>query len=399
MIKKSLLITSLVISSSFSLGLDDIVHSTFNESYDLQKLEKNIAIADQDVALAKTWSNPVLSIGANDVQFNDTFSRDKEPMQATYVAITQLIPVNGKLDYETQIASENKKIAQMDLENKKLKLASLIYQYGYESIITQKKLELLQRYEQNTQELETIALSLYENSKVKQVFPLQVQLLNSKLQLQKENLNFRLKSLALKLEQITYKKDLKLDETLSIDTPYEPIQNLSEHPVIKSIEYAKGKFDTLAKLENAKKYSDLKVSLGYFARDAKYTDYVNLSFSMPLPLYGRENINVAKAKYQSAMQEDELEKTKIEFENNFLILKQQMQKSYANYKNLSTSIIPQREYIQQNLESHNALGHANSAELLTNINEIISLEMLSLDELENYFSAYAKIKYFTGTVQ
>ena len=152
MITKSLLISSLIISSSFSLELDDIVKETLNNSYDLQKINKNIQIANEDIKLSDKWKNPVLTIGANDILLDEPFKRDKEAMQSNYVVISQTIPINGKLKHQKSIVIQDRNIALMDLENKKLQLSSLIYDYGYAIQINRKKLVLVEKYQINTKQ-------------------------------------------------------------------------------------------------------------------------------------------------------------------------------------------------------------------------------------------------------
>lgn len=396
MIAKSLIVSSLIISSSFSLGLDDIVNLALENSYDLKKMDKNIQITNEDIKLSDKWKNPTLTIGANDIQFDEPFARDNEPMQANYIAISQIIPINNKLTYQKNIAIEDKKIAQMDIENKKLKLASLIYEYGYKILINKEKLSLLNKYQKNTQELQSIGTSLYENGKVAQIVPLKAQLLNSKIQIQIENIKYNLKISKLKLEEITYSENLNFDETLELKNIHLLSENIDSHPVIKSINFKNKKFSNLAKLEMAKKYSDIKVNLGYFQRDEKYKDYLNLSFSIPLPIYGSEDINVAIARYKIAQTNDDKQIIKRNFQKNFSMVKADMKKSFVNYKNLSSSMLPQRKFIQENIQAHYGLGHMKSVDLLSNINETISLELLALDELAKYYSAYAKSKYYTG---
>ena len=80
----------------------------------------------------------------------------------------------------------------------------------------------------------------------------------------------------------------------------------------------------------------------------------------------------------------------------FSILKDEMSKSYTNYKTLSKDMIPAREFIQENIQTHYSLSHMKSIDLFTNINQIIELEMLALDELAKYYKAYAKTFYFSG---
>jgi len=396
MIAKSLILSSLIISSSFSLGLDDIVNLAIQNSYDLKKMDKNIQITNEDIKLSDKWKNPTLTIGANDIQFDEPFARDNEPMQANYIAISQIIPINNKLTYQKNMAIENKNIAQMDIENKKLKLASMIYDYGYNILINKEKLSLLNKYQKNTQELQTIATSLYESGKVAQIVPLKAQLLNSKIQIQMENIKYKLKMSKLKLEELTYSENLVFDEPLELQNIHMISEDIDSHPVMKSINFKNKKFSNLAKLEESKKYSDIKVNLGYFQRDKKYKDYVNLSFSIPLPIYGSEDVKVAIARYKIAQTNDDMQIIKTKFLKNFSMLSVDMKKSFANYKNLTKSMVPQRKFIQENIETHYGLGHMKSVDLLANINETISLEILALDELAKYYSAYAKSKYYTG---
>lgn len=383
-----------IISSGFSLGLDDIIDKTMQNSYDLQKIEKNIHKSKENTSLSELWENPNLTFGINDMQLANPLERNKEAMQALYIAITQVIPTNGKLTYLKNMAINDEQIAQMDLENKKLQLTATLSQIVYKIAVNQKKLALIESYQKNTQDLENFALKLYENGRAQQITALNAGLLNSKLKIQKENIKYSLKKSYLQLEQISYEKISFVDEPL--DVKYISLVNIdiSEHPLIKSLRYTREKYSNKARLEEAKKISDVKFNIGYFNRAEKFKDYVSLSFTMGLPLWGRENINIAKARYEVSQVRDSLEITQKSFEQNLKTLDEEMQKSYSNYKTLSDNMTQQREFIEQNVLAHTTLGHTNSIELLQNINETFELDMLALDELEKYYTAYAKSFYF-----
>ncbi|MDY3201675.1 MAG: TolC family protein, partial [Arcobacter sp.] len=123
---KIVLASSLTLSLLSAISIDELVNSTFENSYDLKSVEKSIEVANQQISIAKKWQNPVLSMGINDVWINDFSSRNKEAMQASFIGISQVIPTGNKLDIKEKIASKEKNIKLYDFEDKKLELTSKI---------------------------------------------------------------------------------------------------------------------------------------------------------------------------------------------------------------------------------------------------------------------------------
>ncbi len=396
MILKITFLTAFLLSSSFALELDKIVEDALKNNYDIKQKEKAILFDNQDIELSSTWKEPIFSAGLNDVQFDKPFKRDKEAMQTQFISISQVLPTNGKLSKKVQIFKEQKEISKLKLKEEKLKLASNIRELGYSFVITQKKIKLLKEYQKNTKELEAVAYMLYESGGIKQTVALNAKLLNSKLQIKMQNLKYRLKSLKLKLEELTYKEidsvqvSLEKKEDLSID--------IKTHPAILALKTEVKKQNTVSKLKRAEKIPDVKFNIGYFQRDGR-NDYLSASVNFPLPLRGIQEKQESKAKYKALISADKLESLKITFKSKVDLFYEQMQTAYSNYKILQNDMKGQKKYIGQNLTLHAQLGHLNSIDLIQNVNDIISLEMLALDELENYFNSYAKSLYFTGELQ
>ena len=393
MVLKILLLTALLLSSSFSQELEIIVKDALKNSYEIKQKQKGLLFDEQNIALSSIWKDPIFSAGANDVQFDEPFKRDKEAMQTQFISLSQVVPTNDKLAKKELIFKKQKEISELQLKDIKLKLASKIRELGYSFVITQKKIKLLKEYQKNTKELEDVAYVLYESKGIKQTVPLNAKLLNSKLQIQMQNLEYRLKSLKIKLEELTYKKidqvetSLEKRDDLSID--------IKTHPAILALQTKVKKQNETAKLERAKKIPDIKLNVGYFQRDSR-DDYLSASINFALPVRGIQEIKQSKAKYQALISKDKLESLKITFKSKVDLFYEQMQTAYNNYKILQDDMKGQKKYIGQNLALHAQLGHMNSIDLIQNINDTISLEMLALDSLESYFSSYAKSLYFTG---
>ncbi len=396
MIIRTFIFSIFLIASSFSGTLDEITKNALNRNFEIKEIQKSIDLSEQDIILSNTWKNPMLSLGVNDIQFNNPLQRDKEAMQAQFIGLSQVIPTNGKLSKKTKIAQKDKEIAQLLLKEKKLSLISKIYEYGYSIIITQKKIDLINHYQKNTKELEEVASMLYENGKTKQIVPLNAKLLNSKLQTQKENLIFKLQSLKLKLQELTY-EDIQ-DIEASLEKKEYKKADINNHPTILKLQKLIEKQNSIAKFQNAKNIPDVKVNFGYFQREDR-ADYTSISVSFELPVRDIEEIEVTKANYKASMLQDRIKTIKQLFITKIQTLQKKMDKSYKNYEILLHDMGSQKDYIGQNIALHAELGHMNSIDLIQNINDSINLEIMALNELESYFSAYSQNLYFTGVTK
>ncbi|MBD3831006.1 MAG: TolC family protein, partial [Arcobacter sp.] len=317
---KIILTSSLTLSLLSAISIDELVNSTFENSYDLKSVEKSIEVANHQISIAKKWQNPILSMGINDLWINDFSSRNKEAMQASFIGISQVIPTGDKLEIKEKIASKEKNIKFYDFEDKKLELESKINELVYNILLAEEKYRLLEEFEKNLEKLESLYGSLYKYQKVTQNEIINSQISTVELKIQKQNLKNLIDNSYLKLEQITYTKIDKIDEKLEIKKVDLLIEN-SSHPKFKSLEENSSKQQSIAELERAKKIPDVQVSLAYFQRDDKFTDYVNMAVSIPLPIYDTENVTRVQAKMSANETNDKLEQLKHNFESQSKILK------------------------------------------------------------------------------
>ena len=393
MLKNSFILTCLIITSSFSTSLENIINSAILNNKNLQAIEKSIQIANEQIKLSNKWDNPILTIGANDLQF-DTSRRDLEPMQGQYIGFSQNIPINGKIKLQEEIAMKDKAISDLNYEDAKLELKSKLMQYLYSIKILEKKYLLLNQYQKNIKSLEDLTSSLYESNKSNQSMIINLKTDYLKIEIQKENLQNIIKNNYLKLEEITYKKITSIDVSLDVKELILS-KDISTHPKIKTLAQNNEKFNKQAQLEDAKKLSDIKVSAVYFQRDDKYKDYANVSLSIPLAFYGKENIKILQAKIKSREFKDKLDDSKKRFEIKIASLQNDLDSSIKKYKLLKDLIIPLQEENQKTIEKYNSLELIKSDEILKNLNKIIQNKIAQYDEVKNYFDAYSQAYYYT----
>ena len=394
MFKRLLLSSLFTITFLYATSVDEIVINTLNNNYDLKSLEKSINLANEQIKISKNWQNPVLSFGVNDIWFNDTFSRDKEAMQAQFIGFSQVIPLGNKLDIKKEIAQKDKKIEILNLEDAKLKLQSKIYELSYNILVLEKKEKLLDSYELNIQKLEKLYVELSKYGKVKHNEILNTKVSFESLQLEKQSLRNMIENLYLKLEQVSYTKINNIDASLDMnETKLE--FDIKNHPkILMQIELS-SKYIDISKFENENKIPDVKVNVAYFQRNDRFNDYANVSLSIPLPIYKTEEVNSLKAKIQANKINNDISNLKQNFNTEVAILQNDMNTSYKNYNLILNKILPLKQTVQKYLEAYNSFDQVKPQESIKNLNELITYELKALDELQNYFIAKSKAIYFT----
>jgi hypothetical protein len=394
MLKNTVLATFLAISSSFAVSLDEMVDNVLNKNHDLKSLEQSIEVANEQIKISKNWQNPVLTIGANDIQFDEPTKRDLEPMQAQYIGFSQVLPMGDKLEIKEAIAQKDKSIATYLLDDKKLQLKSKIYEYGHNIVILEKKYELLNKYQQNIKSLEALTNALYENGRAKQTDIINVKIAYSKVALRKQNLKNLINNLYLKLEEITFTKVSSIEAPLKMK-PLIINTAFNNHPKLLMISTKSEKFNDISRLELEKKISDIKLNVAYFQRDSKYEDYANISINIPLAVYGTESVKALKAKLKAKEIQSSFKNLKQKFKTASLMFQNDMDNAIETYKIIEQTIIPLKEEVQKNIEAYNSFNLIKPQDTINNLNEVIAYEMMLLDEIKKYFTAYSKSLYFT----
>lgn len=389
-----ILLSSFLASSLLSaVTIDELVKNSFEKNYDLKSLNKSIKVADEQIKVSKNWENPMLAFKVNNIGLNKPLSNQKE----YGVELSQVIPIGRTLDIEENIAKKDRNIKQFDLEDKKLELESKIYEYSYNILILEKRYKLIENYLKNIEKLEELYSSLYKYQKasLNEVLNTKVSYLDLKLEL--DNLKTTIDNLYLNLELISYEKVQTIDENVDIKEINKASINqelISTHPKVKTLEEDSSKYKEMASLEEAKKYSNVTLSVEYMQNAEQ--DYGNVSVGIPLPLYKTENINALKAKLNSNETNDKLDSFIHNLSLQTNIYLNNLNQSARNYRLIQKEIIPLKQKIQTNIENYNSFELAKPEESINNLNELITYETKALDEALKYYESYSQLIYFTN---
>ena len=391
---KKVVFTSLILTIySFGASIEDIVQKSLQNNFDIKSLENSIEIANFQIKQAKNWENPMISFKANDIMLNKNYLNKQKEYG---IELSQAIPIGKKLELEESIAKKDKLLKEQTLQDIKLEFESKIYLYSYTILILENRLKLLNEYQKNLNRLEELYTKLYSYDKVSLNEILNTQISKYDLQMKINELQTTKDNLYLSLEQISYEKIDKIDDSLVIkDINRQQIEELLIfHPKIQTLQTTSQKYKDTAQLEDAKKFSSITLALEYMQN--KEQDYANITMSMPLPIYNTENINKLKANLNTNETNNKLDSQIHNLRLQTKIYLNNLEQYKTNYKILQEKIVPIKQKIQKVLEEFVGFDKESLKENLNSLNELIDYEMKASEQLEKYFENYSELIYYSN---
>ena len=391
---KKVVFTSLIFASYlFGTSIEDIVQKSLENNFDIKSLENSIEIANFQIKQAKNWENPMISFKANDIMLNKNYLNKQKEYG---IELSQAIPIGKKLELEESIAKKDKLLKEQTLQDIKLEFESKIYLYSYTILILENRLKLLNEYQKNLNRLEELYTKLYSYDKVSLNEILNTQISKYDLQMKINELQIAKDNLYLSLEQISYEKIDKIDDSLVLkDINRQQIEELLIfHPKIQTLQTTSQKYKDTAQLEDAKKFSSITLALEYMQN--KEQDYANITMSMPLPIYNTENINKLKANLNTNETNNKLDSQIHNLRLQTKIYLNNLEQYKTNYKILQEKIVPIKQKIQKVLEEFVGFDKESLKENLNSLNELIDYEMKASEQLEKYFENYSELIYYSN---
>ena len=391
---KKVVFTSLIFASYlFGTSIEDIVQKSLENNFDIKSLENSIEIANFQIKQAKNWENPMISFKANDIMLNKNYLNNQKEYG---IELSQAIPIGKKLELEESIAKKDKLLKEQTLQDIKLEFESKIYLYSYTILILENRLKLLNEYQKNLNRLEELYTKLYSYDKVSLNEILNTQISKYDLQMKINELQTTKDNLYLSLEQISYEKIDKIDDSLVLKNINK--QQIEEllifHPKIQTLQTTSQKYKDTAQLEDAKKFSSITLALEYMQN--KEQDYANITMSMPLPIYNTENINKLKANLNTNETNNKLDSQIHNLRLQTKIYINNLEQYKTNYKILQEKIVPIKQKIQKVLEEFVGFDKESLKENLNSLNELIDYEMKASEQLEKYFENYSELIYYSN---
>ena len=122
---------------------------------------------------------------------------------------------------------------------------------------------------------------------------------------------------------------------------------------------------------------------------------MSFSVNIPLAIQGTEKLNALKAKLRVNETNNSFNDLKNSFKTSVKILQNDLNTAYTTYKIIQETILPLKVEVQKNIESYNRFNQITPQETIKNLNNVIKYELMVLDEMKKYYTAYSKSIYFT----
>jgi len=396
MLKKTLFLVIVSVQILYSQSIESILKLIDTNNYILKAKEIQITSSLVDADLSSTWSNPVLGIGVSDINLDEPTSRDIEAMQTQYITYSQVIPTNGKLKLSNEIKQYDTKINKLEYLNYKQKLQSEALLYSYNIFYNNEKLTILKRYLKNLQHQKKLMNLLYENGKLDQSILVTQDIKIYKLNLKKQKFIYTISKMKKSLEDIVYTKI----DTITFNDFFGKFSInmksvLENHPlVLMEKEKIKQQTQKIA-LENSKKISDVKLTVGYYQRE-KFDDYISFNIAIPLSIQGREKLQVKKSKIEKNIIQDKLRALQQQIKSTIEDLEENIKLNKQNFTLIDQKMIPLNDGLEQSHKLHLGANTMQSIKIYESMNSKLELMLLSQEEKINYYSALSKLYYFKG---
>ena len=313
----------------------------------------NIDIADAEIAQAKLWENPNLSI--DDLNFwSSEGQRNGEEIPPLFgsfgrnmefsAELSQLIPMGGKIKKLVEREKVSKEITIQQFEEVLRELKTNLRKSVQEIIYSQSYYNVLK----NQHESFTKLIEGYKNQVAQGNLPknellrLQSGLLELENEMNEEQITLNeqmrvLKSLLhadpfVSIEIVTIEPETKDPNDLSLQHLFDLMKE--NRPDMKISNLQTQYFEKALSYEKSQRIPDLTLSASYDRWGGVWRDYVGVGISMDLPLLNRNRGNIRAAvlgrdqsQYVAKQQENEAQQELVEAYNNYAI-------SYKFYKKI-----------------------------------------------------------------
>ena len=280
------------------VSLDTLIENAKNNHQSLKTIEQRVSAIDDSIDISQNFADPLISLGVNDIQFNDVMDRRREPMQSTTLNLQQKIPYFGKRDANKQKLIAQKEVAELSIDEMKVKLVKAIKITAYSIWQVEEELKIIDEYFKLTKQNINLSSGYASSDSKSHMSIMSAEMTLSELRIKQSRFHGLLDSFYKKISYLSAMQVEKLELNLTID-PHKHIdifgsekhQNISYKSKVASLKVAEQEI----KVRELAKYSDPTVKAGYYYRE-KFNDYASVSVAFSLPLYGTQDLQIQKSK-------------------------------------------------------------------------------------------------------
>lgn len=388
-----------IFASSLSQEFSEVIGEYFEKNEKLKVLEYEIkALQSQAKAQAK-WDSPKLSIGINSAEVPTPLNLSANQMQNIAISIGGNLDLNQKRQIQAQITFNTSRIKLLELKALKDQyILTLLTQ----SINAQKNEQLLSFTQEAIKNLDILIAALHSSSNFNPLQIHKLNLLKAKLTLKQNDISNQLQNAHIALSQASFEHHFSFspptpssEDIAFVQSPQFLSQLLEDNYEAQiAILSTKNAQDSL-KLAKKSYLGDIALNGSYMFRE-HYPDMFSLSFSLPLPIYGKEKQLVHAKNYTYLSNKSDITQVQNKLKHTAQSLLAQIANLEANYQLIDTIALPSNHKITSLYKHHSTSQNAAFFEFYNALNDEIDTEILRLETLASLHIAYWNLRALRG---
>ncbi len=383
-----------------SLSLTQALASALLKSPELSAYSTEIRAQEAAALQAGLLPNPVF--GANAANFGNQVIKSYDGDVVT-LQLSQLIELGGKRAARISAADLSKQLAAWDYEAKRADVLTQVSQAFIEVLTTQQRLVLIEQMQTLAQQTFSSTSARVQAGKVSPVEEnkAKIALASAQIELQRtqRQLNAAKKQLAAFWGSTAPRFDTVAGslETLQPPPGLETLlQRLADNPDLARWTTEITQRQALIEVEESKVIPDLTATVGA----SKYLmpqDYaLTVGFSMPLPVFDRNQGRIGEAQQRLAKAEDERRNAEVRIRTALNTAYQRLDAAYAEVNALHQDILPNAESAYQAASEGYRLGKFGFLDVLDAQRTLFSTQSQHLSAEAEYHKALADVERLIG---
>ena len=383
-----------------AVSLETLIQNAKNNHQSLKTIEQRVSAIDDSIDISQNFADPLISLSINDIQFNDVTDRRREPMQSTALNLQQRIPYFGKRDAKKKKLNAQKEVAQLSIDEMKVKLVKAIKITAYSIWQIEEELKIIDEYFKLTKQNIELSSGYASSDSKSHMSIMSAEMTLSELRIKQSRLHGLVNGFYKKLSYLSAMEVKELELSLEI-LPHKHInifsrekhQNVSYKSKVASFKVAQEEI----KVRELDKYSDPILKAGYFYRE-KFNDYASVSVAFSLPLYGTQDLQIQKAKKLALANKSEIADFNSLLQSQLSEVHSKIEDSFRVYDIIHNQSMPQIEHMFELSSS----SIKNGDELFIYINLLerkLSLDEKSIAVVAAYNKYLAQLEALVGEMK
>jgi cobalt-zinc-cadmium efflux system outer membrane protein len=350
---------------------------------------------------ASLFPNPELAFEIE--EFGGSSERKGFESAESSLQLSQLIELGGKRSSRVKVASLETELSGWDYETKRLEVLTETAKAFIEVFAAQERVLLANESFELAKKISEVVSSRVEAGKVSPLEGTKAKVFFSTIEIQLQQVKRKLETAKKNLASTwgsaspTFAKVDGKFEIISKIPPFENLlKQLSQNPDIARGETELRLRNAKIELEKSKRIPDITISAGVQRFEETNNNSFLLGFSVPLPLFDRNQGGIQEAQFNYAKATEEQKVAELKIKVSLVQNYEELSSSYLEASALKNKIMPSAQFAFDAAQEGYQQGKFGYLEVLDAQRTLFEAKVQYLEALEEYHKAIVEIEGLIG---